>query len=81
MTKNDYLTLKMQNSLQVVYEYYREKFEKDKHKPFLGQQEFFVFLQMYMNIHTVFEKVCDYYNKKFEIVELRDAEGNLISFL
>jgi hypothetical protein len=36
---------------------------------------------MYMNIHTVFEKVCDYYNKKFEIVELRDAEGNLISFL
>lgn len=81
MTKHDYLQLKMQNSLEIAYEYYKEKFDKSKHKPFLGAQEFMVFLQMNMNVPGVFEKVCRYYDDKFTVVELKDKNGQLMGFL
>lgn len=81
MTKDQYLSLKMQNSLQIAYEYYKEKFDSRKHKPFLGTQEFFVYFQMCMDIQKVYEKVCNYYDDKFKIVLLKDKNGNFISFL
>lgn len=81
MTKHEYLQLKMQNSLEIAYEYYKEKFDSSKHKPFLGAQEFMVFLQMHMNVPRVFEKVCRYYDDKFTVVELKDKNGQLMGFL
>lgn len=71
----------MQNSLQIAYEYYKEKFDSRKHKPFLGPQEFFVYFQMCMDVQKAYEKVCNYYDDKFKIVLLKDKNGNFIAFL
>jgi hypothetical protein len=71
----------MQNSLQIAYEYYKEKFDSKKHKPFLCPQEFSVFIQMYADIPKLLERVCQYYDNKFVITELKDKNGNLIGFL
>lgn len=81
MTKHDYIQLKRHNSLNVVYEYYKERFDSRKHNPFLGPQEFFIYFQMYMDVPRVFEKVCSYYDDKFKIVLLKDKNGNFIAFL
>lgn len=81
MTKDQYLSLKIQNSLNIVYEYYKERFDRSKHRPFLPPHEFAMYLQMCMDVPRVFEKVCNYYDDKFKIVLLKDKNGNFIAFL
>ncbi len=43
MTKSEYLQLKKAGSIQVVYEYYKERFDRNKHKPFLPPNEPVIF--------------------------------------
>lgn len=81
MTKHDYLQMKKAGSIQIVYEYYKERFDKDKHRPFLPPNEFAVYLQMCMDIPRVFEKVCNHYDQMFNVTTLKDGNGNFISFL
>ena len=81
MTKEEYLSIKSTNPLQVIYEYYKEKFDSSKHKPFLSPQEFVAYFQLYINVNKVYDRVCEYYNNKFTVIELRDKHGNFISFL
>lgn len=68
-------------SVQLVYEYYKERFDRNKHSPFLPPSEFAMYLQMCMDVPRVFERVCNYYDDKFNIVLLKDKNGNFISFL
>jgi hypothetical protein len=58
-----------------------EKFDHSKHKPFLLIIELLEHLPKWGNLQVIFEDVCDYYDNKFEIVELKDREGNLIKYL
>jgi hypothetical protein len=58
-----------------------EKFDHSKHKPFLLIMELLQYLPQWGNLQVIFEQVCDYYDNKFEIVELKDREGNLIKCL
>jgi hypothetical protein len=81
MTRNEYLHLKKMSSVQIVYEYYRERFDKSKHRPFLPPTEFAMYLQMCMNVPAVFERVCQHYDELFKVVTLKDKDGNFISFL
>jgi hypothetical protein len=81
MTKHEYLQMKKTGSIQVVYEYYKERFDRNKHKPFLPPNEFAMYLQMYMDVPKVFERVCNHYDEKFIVVVLKDKNANFISFL
>ena len=81
MTKSEYLQLKAAGSIQVVYEYYKERFDRNKHKPFLPPNEFAMYLQMCMDVPKVFERVCNHYDEKFNVVVLKDKNGQFISFL
>jgi hypothetical protein len=71
----------MSGSIAIPYEYYREKLDTNKHKRVLSPQEFNIYLPMHMNPGTAFEIACQYYDQKFVVTELRDKNGNLISFL
>lgn len=81
MTKHEYIQMKKAGSVELVYEYYKERFDRNKHRPFLSPHEFAMYLQMCMDVPRVFEKVCNYYDNKFNIVLLKDKNGNFISFL
>jgi hypothetical protein len=81
MTRNEYLHLKKMSSVQIVYEYYRERFDKSKHRPFLQPTEFAMYLQMFMDVPKVLQKVCEHYDEVFKVVTLKDKDGNFISFL
>lgn len=81
MTKGEYLSYRQQGALNLVYEYYKEKFNANKHTPFLSPQEFATFLPMVMDVNRVFEKVVRHYDGVFNVVELRDREGKIIKML
>lgn len=81
MNKSEYLSLKLSGSIAIPYEYYREKLDTNKHRKLLSIQEFKIYLPMYMNPQTAYEIACQYYDQKFVVTELRDKNGNLISFL
>ena len=81
MTKHEYIQMKKAGSAELVYEYYKERFDRSKHRPFLPPHEFAMYLQMCMDVPRVFERVCQYYDDKFNIVLLKDKNGNFIAFL
>jgi hypothetical protein len=58
-----------------------EKFDHSKHKPFLLIMELLEHLPKWGNLQVIFEDVCRYYDNKFEIVEVKDREGNTIKYL
>jgi Ran GTPase-activating protein (RanGAP) involved in mRNA processing and transport len=58
-----------------------EKFDHSKHKPFLLIMELLEHLPRWGNLQVIFQDVCDYYDNKFEIVEVKDREGNTIKCL
>ncbi len=67
--------------MDVIYQYYRENHNKDKHIGPLGIQEFFIFLNMWGNMQQIAEKVIAYYDQKFNVVVLSDANGKIIKYL
>jgi len=81
MTKNEYLELKQIGSIEIIYNYYKERFNKDKHRPFLALPEFSVYLAMYMDVPRLFEKVSNHYDRLFDVMVLKDKNGNFICFL
>lgn len=81
MTKAEYLQLREENSLQILYNYYTEHFNRNKHNPFLSVEQFIMFLNMWTHIPNLFNTICSYYNEKFQINELRDKEGRLIKYV
>ena len=81
MTKEQYITLRANNALDVIYQYYREHHNKDKHIGPLGVQEFFIYLNMWGNIQQIAEKVINHYDQKFNVVVLSDNKGNIIKYL
>lgn len=81
MTRDEYLKIKAERPVEIIYEYYKEKFNSAKHSPFLGIKEFFIFFQMYTDVNAMFNKVSNYYDGKFNVIELRDAEGKTIGYV
>ena len=49
MTKEQYIQTKTSNPLKVIYEFYKEKFDNKKHKPFLSHNEFYHYIQISSN--------------------------------
>jgi hypothetical protein len=81
MTKEQYFSNVQHNQAAVMYEMYKEKFDKEKHKPFLGLNEFMMYIQMSGMVNQAFETACRYYEHKFNINKLYDKNGKLIRFV
>jgi hypothetical protein len=83
MTREQYLNLRKANSSDILYEFYKEKYDSNKHNKFLSPHEFGTFFSMYanVNVNKAFERACEYFDNKFTIVQLSDKEGRLIHLL
>lgn len=80
MTKEQYITSKTYNPLDVVYHYYVTH-PKRNHKP-LGVQELFIFLQSRgFSVPQITQDVLAEYDKKFNLTVLLDKHGNFIKYL
>ena len=82
MTKSEYIHRRINNDLNIVYEYYLERFDGNKHKGArLGLQEFFIYLNMWGDINQIYERVRQYYDEKFNIITLSDKNNNILGYL
>ena len=80
MTKQQYITSKTYNPLDVVYHYYVTH-PKRNHKP-LGVQELFIFLQSRgFSVPQITQDVLAEYDRKFNLTVLLDQRGNFIKYL
>lgn len=78
MTKQQYFQLKKADPMGVVYEYYKERYDKFKHKPFLTRKEFETFAPMCIDLNEMYNKVCQHYDSELDCVELIDTQGKPI---
>lgn len=82
MTKSDYIHRRINNDINIVYEYYLEKFDRNRHKGnILGIQEFFIYLNMWGDINQIFERIRSHYDQKFNIIILSDKNNNILGYL
>lgn len=81
MTKEEYLEFRKTLSINLLYEYYKEKFDKNEHSPFLLFEQFIQTIQLWPGTKFAFDKVWEYYDEKFSVVKLLDKEGNLIKYI
>ena len=81
MTREQYIQMRTNGNFNIVHNYYSEKFDSSKHNPFLGMMQLATFLPAWGNVDAVFEKVCRYYDQKFDVRILTDKNGNLIKIL
>lgn len=81
MTKQDYIRLKQTNPTELIYIYYKEKFDGYKHKPELSRNELMMYVQMYNDVNNILNYVVTEYDRKFEIVLLMTANGQYIKSL
>lgn len=80
MTREQYIQIKATQPAGVIYEFYKEHLNINKHK-LLSYQEFFTFIQMWASLDELFKKVSSHYDAKFSITKLLDKEGNIIKYL
>jgi hypothetical protein len=81
MTKKDYLMYKKNDQMAILYEFYKERFDKNKHRPFLQRQEFDTFAHMVMDVERAYRNATEHYDKELNITELRDKDGKPIMIL
>ena len=81
MTRQDYIRLKQTNPTELIYIYYKEKFDGYKHKPQLSRNEVMMYVQAYNDINNILNYVVAEYDRKFEIVLVIDAKGQYIKSL
>lgn len=80
MTREQYITTKTHNPLDVIYHYYISHPKRD-HKP-LGVQELFIFLQSKgFNVQQIAHDVLEEYDRKYNLMVLLDKHGNFIKYL
>jgi len=81
MTRQQYINLKVSNPTELIYIYYKEKFDGYKHKPELSRNQLMMYVQTYTDINSILNYVVDEYDRKFEIVLLIDTNGQYIKSL
>lgn len=81
MTKQQYINLKISNPTELIYIYYKEKFDGYKHKPELSRNELMMYVQAYADVNSILNYVVDEYDRKFDIVILTNSNGQYIKTL
>jgi len=81
MTREQYIQMRTNGNFNIVHNFYSEKFDHSKHKPFLSMMELATFLPSWGDVNAVFEKCCRYYDEKFDVKVLLDKDGNVIKIL
>jgi hypothetical protein len=80
MNRDKYIEYRKNNDINIIYEFYKEKFDSSKHKPFLSGNDVVHLLQNTgYNLRTIMGDCLVYFDNKFTLVKI--YKGNdLISF-
>ena len=78
MTREQYISIRGTGDFTVIYEYYKEHFDRTKHTPFFSPEELLHILPMRFNLQPIYDKCIKHFDDKFAIVTLRDKEGKII---
>lgn len=78
MTREQYLTMRRNGNFNIIYEFYKDHFSSNKHSPFLSIEQLAQTLPMFGDVNLIFEKCCRYYDEKFNVVIVRNKDGNVI---
>jgi len=70
MNKEDYLRMRNDQHLDYLYDYYKLKFDENKHKPMLSQEEFFHNIQRWPNFRGAIEIASEHYDIQFNVISL-----------
>lgn len=81
MTREEYISQRGTPSFNLMYEYYKEKFDYVRHSNFLTFTHFVQFMQMWPFAREAYQTTIDYFDEKFEIVSLKDKDDKLIKYL
>lgn len=76
MTKEQFISLyDNRNAEEIIYQYYTEKFDKEKHNPFLSKTEVVHFMYMFNCIEQFFNVAQSYYKNKLNILTITTTDG------
>ena len=81
MNRQEYIRLKQTNPTELIYIYYKEKFDGYKHKPELSRNELMMYIQTYTDINSILNYVVTEYDRKFDVVLLTNSNGQYIKSL
>jgi hypothetical protein len=88
MTRTEYLQMRNSNRFdsQFIYDYYIERFDKEKHKSFLTHSELFQYLNVWFmtigkSMNDLLESIIIEFDLEFNLVKLVDKDNNIIKFL
>ena len=82
MTRQQYLMLRQRQDFNIVYEYYKEKFDHNKHTPVLSIMELpQALLATGYPPSQLFAKCCEHYDKEFNVIQIFDKDGVLMKVL
>lgn len=81
MTKEQYFHDVQYNQGNILYNMYKEKFDSNKHRPFLEFREFIMYMQMSGMLNTYLQVACAHYEQKLGINKLFDEKGQLVAFI
>ena len=81
MTREQYIRMRDNGNFNIVYEYYREKFDHSKHTPFLSMMELIQILPQVMSANLAMDASLKYFDQKFNVTILSDKDGALIKVL
>lgn len=70
MERAQYIKLREENNVEIIYEYYKENFKPEKHSPKLGLGEFIEYIMMWPNRQGAFNVATEYYDVKFNVLHV-----------
>lgn len=78
MSREEYIKLRENNSIELLYEYYREKVDKNKYKE-LDPTTFYSSIVQWPPVNDAYKAIIAYYDAKFTIMKVEDlGTGNII---
>jgi len=80
MDKQTYLAYRSRNDDSILYQYYLEHRDSDKHK-LLSNSEFQLYIRMWANpLANLFFEICSRYDVKFNVMTILDKDGKPIAY-
>lgn len=80
MTKEQYIILKINDPFNVIYYYYQENRNPNKHVN-LSPQELYTYLQLWRSLDLILQTVNSYYEEKFNLIAVLDKDGKFIKYV
>lgn len=74
MNKEQYLQLRNDGNLEIMYIFYKENFKEGVHKPLLSNDQFYKAFLMWPFQHQAVDRVLQYYDVMFNVLSINTGK-------